>query len=118
MIKYYIFIVIVSFLINIIFTKHHKQNCIDIIKDLKIGDTCQISFEDIHPSQYAYGRIEVECKKELLNSFTRKELQDYFDDKSNYFPLLISPKKLFGDRFHLLDHHHLLIAAKEFFNKT
>ena len=75
--------------------------------NMKVNDTCVLSWELIHPTQYTFGAQEVREKSQKFSSMHSSELADYL--KSNPVPCI---QGLNGG-FYAIDHHHLVRALSE-----
>jgi hypothetical protein len=76
---------------------------------LKKGDYCLIRPERVRPTQVFVGKVEMECTKALLESYTSDQLRQSLMDE--YVPAIIGPK---GD-IYITDHHHFAVALFQAF---
>ncbi|WP_130470263.1 ParB/Srx family N-terminal domain-containing protein [Candidatus Magnetaquicoccus inordinatus] len=74
-------------------------------KPMTLDDTCKISLDDLHPTQYSVGMNEVQNKKlELLSDIEQKK--DIWKKVKNFVPVVRGP----DNKVYITDHHHLVTA--------
>lgn len=76
-------------------------------KGEELTDLCDIAINDIRPTQFVVGMIEVQRKVEELSELSSKKLNNYLKKKPE--PVVIGPK----GEFYIIDHHHLGRALYE-----
>jgi hypothetical protein len=84
---------------------------------------CKISIMDVHLTQYAVGKVAVECKIKKVDKWIEKHrssnddssmvkaLNAYLKSDNRHIPLVRGPKGADGKTFYTTDHHHLGTAV-------
>jgi len=67
----------------------------------------QINIENLRPTQFAVGMIEVAKKVNKIKNKNNKEIDEYL--KEHLIPVILGP----NNQYHLVDHHHLVRACWE-----
>lgn len=76
--------------------------CTASYDDLRPGDLCRISVDEIYPTQYSVGSRAVACKAEdKIDKKKKKALKEYL--LARFLPTVMGPR----NRFYITDHHHL-----------
>lgn len=76
--------------------------CTASYDELRPGDLCRISADEIYPTQFSVGSRAVACKAEdKIDKKKRKALKEYL--LARFLPTVLGPR----GRFYITDHHHL-----------
>jgi len=81
----------------------HLKAAPDCDKSTKIGEVCSLTPEDVKPSQFSFGAVEVRCKIDRFESMTDSQLKAYLEDPARRVEIIIGP----NDKYYLLDGHHM-----------
>jgi len=82
--------------------------------DAKAGDFYKLRLNDLSPTQFAVGRAEIQVRAGHLRNKFKKDpgkLHDYL--RVRPIPILVR-----GDKFYLVDHHHLARALYDALHET
>lgn len=69
----------------------------------KAGSVCTLHPDQMRPSQFGYGGLEVKCKKDRFESFTSSELKKYLESADRRVDIIIGEKS----GYYVLDGHHM-----------
>ena len=75
--------------------------------DLKVGDVKWVKVEELHPTQFRVGRVEVEQKRDDFEKMSENDLNKYLD--KHPCPVVIGPDGI----PYITDQHHRVFAFYE-----
>ena len=82
--------------------------------DARVGDFYKLRIKDLSPTQFAVGKAEIEVRAGRMRKKLKKDpgkLHDYL--RVRPIPIVVR-----GDRFYLVDHHHLVRALYDVENAS
>lgn len=74
--------------------------------DAAPGSECMLHVDDLRPTQFAVGRVAVECKKRKIEAKSKDELEEWLATDKRRVPVVVGP----GGRFYIIDRHHTAMA--------
>lgn len=78
----------------------------------KVGDSCHIAADQLHPTQLTVGSIEVDSRSTKIAAFSPSKLQKYI--AAHIVPVVIGPE----GNVYITDHHHFALAMAKVFGET